>query len=127
MPKEKKEHLEERPCDAAHSSLDVQITEKTVMERSVVTVTANYKTRTYVRVAEAKLETRHCAEYFAKSLHARKRQGLDPLAGMDPVMSYTIGGDHACIAWNPAFVSRITQAVPAAGGGGGDEGLRESA
>jgi hypothetical protein len=90
------------------ATLEVEVVSShPVSEFKLVTlVRATLSNRRYVRVAEAKLETPDCARRYAEDLHSRRRQGLDPLSGMDPVRSYTVNGRNDSDAHAPAFAAR---------------------
>lgn len=94
MGRERKSDL--RPLsmlEEMRTRLTTEILGKSDNPRLIVRVRATLQTDSYVRVAEATLEYQALAESFFRQLRMRLLEGLDPLAGMDPVETAHLGDD----------------------------------
>lgn len=87
----KRPRKDEHVAPPVGDRVEAEIVGKRDTITGVVKVRATFATKGYVRVAEALLEDEHAARFFIQDMNSRLRQGLDPVAGMDPVECYPVG------------------------------------
>lgn len=93
------------PKEMSNTKLTTEILGDDANPRLSVRVRAVLQTQTYVRVAEAVLEYYTLAEAFVRQLRMRLQEGLDPLAGMDPIEAAHFATSGECVRVDtPAFV-----------------------